>query len=82
MTSTDTNPHAAYYAAKSRVMTALESIGATSPESSATDADLIAAGGESLLAAASYVAARGAEVKYSYNLGAYWLGRVRNNGRA
>ncbi len=75
------NPHADFYAAKSRVLDALADLHATSIETAATDADLIAAGGGSLAADAANIAARGAEVKYRSGAG-YWLGRTRNNGRA
>ena len=75
------NTHADYWTAKDRVLDALADIGAASIDSAATEADLIAAGGESLAADAARVAACGAEVKYRSGVG-YWLGRTRNNGRA
>ncbi|QFP94879.1 hypothetical protein SEA_MARSHAWN_93 [Mycobacterium phage Marshawn] len=77
----NTDLYASYFATKDRVMAALREIGATSRDSAATEADLVAVGGEALATDAYMVAARGAEVKYRRADG-YWLGGVRNNGRS
>lgn len=71
------NPHAAYYAAKARVVEALTELGATSPETAVIGAKL----GIMLDDDAYMVAARGAEVRHRAGVG-YWVGRTRNNGRA
>lgn len=80
-TGADESPHAAYYAAKARVLAALQQLGAESRETAASGLTLCDHGGESLLADADRCVATGAEVKYKLGYG-YWLGRTRNNGRS
>lgn len=75
------DPHAAYYAAKGRVLDALSALGAKSRDTAVDGPELCDHGGESLLADAQAVSATGAEVKYRLGYG-YWLGGTRNNGRA